>query len=112
MNHPPDKPTVDSAFDRALRDALQDGAEPADGGFSLRVMAALPARAVPRPLGSGRVSRWVRWAHWTALSLAGAAIAVLFTGGGAPADAPHALATVALIGLLIAWSLPGSWARG
>jgi len=107
------EPTVnelldDDATDSALRALLHSADEPADAGFSLRVMAALPAPAAPRHL------RWARWAErgrWAAMGLAAGGLAVLVAGGDRPLDGPHALAALALAGLLVFWSVPSRWSR-
>ncbi len=100
----------DSLLDDALRAQLQAGPEPDDAGFSLRVMAALPAARV-----SARQKRWargVRRAQWAAISLAACGAAALLGGTSQPLDGPHALAALALLGLLIYWSIPTWWSRG
>lgn len=101
-------PPPGSALDDALRQYWQD-AEPADDGFSLRVMAALA------PLGvSPRQRRWarrVRWARWAATSLAACGTAQL-AGRDVPLDGPHLIAMLVLMGLLIFWTLPTRWNRG
>jgi hypothetical protein len=102
-DHDPDV----SLFDAKLRQRLGAGAEPVDDGFSLRVMAALPPHVRPEQ------RRWaglLRWARWTAASIAACGIAALLSGG--PVDMPHALAVLALTGLLIFWSMPSGWRRG
>lgn len=100
----------DTAFDQTLRRQLQDGSEPGDAGFSLRVMAALPPQWPPQL--APRQRRWasgIRWAQWLAASLAACGAARLLT---APLDGPHALAALALLGLLAFWSVPSRWSRG
>ena len=93
----------DTPFDTALRQHLQDAAGPDDDdGFSLRVMAALPTGAPQRR----RRARWVRLAHWAAISLAACGTAALLCGGDVPLDTPRAMAAVTLMGLLILWSIP------
>jgi len=100
----------DTPFDAALRRHLQhSAAEPDDDGFSLRVMAALPAPAAQR---RRRWARWLRHAQWAAITLAACGAAGLLSSGDAPLDAPHAAAAVALMGLLIFWSIPSRWSRG
>jgi hypothetical protein len=95
----------DAAFDAALRRQLHAHPEaPADDGFSLRVMAALPARAAPRR----RWARWTRRAHWAAVCIAAAGGAALLPA----ADVPGAIAAAALLGLAIFWSVPSRWSRG
>lgn len=96
----------DTTFDEALRQQLQDGNEPGDAGFSLRVMAALPPQLAPR---QRRWASGMRWVQWLAASLAACGAATLLA---APLDGPHALAAVALLGLLVFWSIPSRWSRG
>lgn len=99
----------DERLDAMLRDHWAADEEPADGGFSLRVMAALPAQPAP---GRQRRARWLRLAHWLAMSLAAFGTAALTGGWGGPLDLPHALAALALVALLIFWSVPNRWSRG
>jgi hypothetical protein len=99
----------DDAFDAVLQEQLHSGVEPDDAGFSLRVMAALPAHVAPQ---RRRWARWVRRAQWVAVSVAACGAAALLAGGNGQLDAPHALAAVALVGLLIFWSIPSRWSRG
>lgn len=96
----------DVSLDDALLLQLQGGTEPDDAGFSLRVMAALPPQLAPR---QRRWARWIRWAQWLAASLAACGAATLLAG---PLDGPHGLAAVALLGLLIFWSIPSRWSTG
>lgn len=98
------------SLDTALRQRLHGDAEPADAGFSLRVMAALPAQAVP--LAARRRARLVRQGRWLAISLAACGAASLLVGQGVPPDLPHALAGMALLALLVFWSVPSRWSRG
>jgi len=98
---------LDTPLATALLQHLHGAAEPADAGFSLRVMAALPARIPQR-----RRARVVRQAQWAAASLAACGAALLFSGGDAPLDLPHGLAALALMGLLIFWAIPSRWSRG
>lgn len=100
--------TDDTPLDAALRAGWADAGEPADEGFSLRVMAALPAQ--PQP-GRQRRARWLRRAHWLAMTLAAGGTADLTGGWAGPLDAPHALAALALIALLIFWTVPNRWSR-
>lgn len=100
----------DVSLHDALRAQLQGGGEPDDDGFSLRVMAALAPESV-----SPRQRRWarrVRQAQWVAISLAALGTAALLAGGTGTLDTPHAVAAVALVGLLIFWSIPTRWSRG
>ena len=99
----------DKSFDEALRRQLQDGGDPQDAGFSLRVMAALPPHVAPR---QHRGARWVRRSQWVAISLAACGAAALLAGSGGRLDLLAALAAVALLGLLIFWSVPSRWNRG
>jgi len=102
----------DDALDAALRQQLQDvDAEPLDDGFSLRVMAALPARTAPRAPAASRVAQIARWAHWSAISAAALGVALLLSGGE-PLEPSRAIAATVLIGLLVVWSLPSRWSRG
>ncbi|MFT7774297.1 hypothetical protein [Roseateles sp.] len=96
------------SFDDTLRQQLQGGGEPNDAGFSLRVMAKLPAQVAPRQY---RGARWVRRSQWAAISLAAYGAATLLAGAGGPLDLPHGLAAVTLLGLLIFWSVPSRWNR-
>ena len=97
----------DAPFDSALRQHLHSATEPDDDGFSLRVMAALPA-----PVPQRRWAGWVRLAQWVAISLAACGTAALLSGADAPLDTPRAVAAVTLMGLLIFWSVPSRWSRG
>lgn len=108
-NH--DEDPRDSAFDEALRRQLQQADdEPADDGFSLRVMAALAPKGVTAE--QRRWARWVRRAQWVAISAAALGTAALVTSTQGALDAPHVVAAVALVGLLIYWSVPSWWSRG
>ena len=100
---------LQDAFDTALRQQLQGEAEPADAGFSLNVMAALPSRVAP---SRRRWARRIKFAQWTGAALAASGVAAMFSTGAATLDAPHALAALALLGLLIFWSVPSRWSRG
>lgn len=107
-NH--DEDMNEAAFDDVLRQQLQDGGEPDDDGFSLRVMAALAPKGV-----SARQRRWARWvrrAQWAAISVAAFGTAALLAGTHGPLDTPHAMGAVALVGLLVFWSVPSRWSQG
>ena len=105
MNH-----NDDASFDDALRQQLQDGGEPGDDGFSLRVMAALAPKGVSSQ--QRRWARWVRRAQWVAISTAACGTAALLTSANGPLDTPHIVGAVALVGLLIYWAVPSRWSRG
>ncbi len=107
-NHDDDK--HDSAFDEALREHLLGGAEPADDGFSLHVMAALEPKGVTSQ--QRRWARWARRAQWVAISAAAFGTSALVANTRGPLDMPHAVAAVALVGLLVFWSVPSRWSRG
>jgi hypothetical protein len=102
------------AFDAALRLHFEETPEPADAGFSLRVMAALPPHAPS--LEQRRLARWmVRWlrvSHWTAIAVAALGFASLLMNAGPQPDAAHAVAALSLLGLLVFWSIPSRWSRG
>jgi anti-sigma factor RsiW len=100
-----------SAFDQALRRQLREAAdEPADDGFSLRVMAALAPKGVTPE--QRRWARWVLRAQWVAISAAALGTAALLVGASGRLDVPDAVATVVLVGLLVFWSVPSRWSRG
>jgi len=102
--------SLQDSFDAALRQHLHHGApEPDDAGFSLSVMAALPSRVAPR---RRRWARRIKFAQWTASTLAACGASALYSTGAATVDAPHALAAVTLLGLMIFWSVPSRWSRG
>lgn len=96
-------------LDDALRQHLQANPDPADAGFSLRVMARLPAQPSP---ALQRGARALRYLHWTALSLAAISLAVLTTEGSPTGDPALAGATLALLVLLCFWAIPSRWSRG
>lgn len=100
---------MDSPFDTALRQHFENEAQPDDDGFSQRVLAVLPARAVRRHL---RWGEWVARAQWTAISLASCGVAALMPIGVERVDVAQITAVYTLIGLLIFWSMPGRWSRG
>ena len=106
MNHDDD----DSALDAVLRRQLQEGGEPDDDGFSLRVMAALAPKGVTPQ--QRQWARWVRRAQWTAITAAALGTAALMANTTGPLDTPHVIAAVALVGLLVFWSVPSRWSRG
>jgi hypothetical protein len=103
----------DTAFDTLLRQQLQAGHEPQDlprdDGFSLRVMAALPVQV---PARAPTAARWARRAQWAATSVAACALATLAAQPALSQDLPHALAALALMGLLVFWAVPSRWSRG
>lgn len=100
-----------TSFDDALREQLQGGGEPDDDGFSLGVMAALAPKGVVSPR-QRRWARWVRRAQWTAICAAAFGTAALLASTKGPLDTPHVVAAVALVGLLVFWSVPSRWSRG
>jgi len=102
-----DDPT---AFDAWLRDALQAEPEPLDDGFSLRVMAALPA--APRSAAHAQVDPWRRQAAALATAAAGIGLGALALFGGAWPLAEQGLAALSLVGLMAWWSLPQSAGGG
>lgn len=95
-------------FDAALRQHFQDAPEPDDAGFSLRVMAALPAQPTPR---RRQGAQWLRRAQWFAISAAACGLATLLSGNNGRLDLQHAIAAVALLGLMMFWSIPSRWSR-
>ena len=99
----------DDSFDAALRQHLHGDPEPNDAGFSLRVMGTLPVQVTP---ARRRYSRWITLVQWTLCTAAACGAAAMFATGLAMKDAPHALATVTLTGLLVYWSIPSRWNRG
>ena len=100
----------DPHFDPWLREALQAEPEPDDAGFSLRVMAALPAREASRPLA--RVGPWRRQAAALAMAAASICLGALALFAGAWPLAEQGLAGLSLLGLLLWWSLPQSAGSG
>jgi hypothetical protein len=102
--HPQEIP-MDDPLDAALMHHLSSAPEPADNGFSARVMAALPPQPRRRftPLAD-----WVHRARWAAMSLSGGGLALL-PSASASADVAGGVAVYALIGLLVFWSLPLHW---
>ncbi|PTT78467.1 hypothetical protein DBR42_23480 [Pelomonas sp. HMWF004] len=99
----------DTPFEILLRQQLQAGDEPRDNGFSLRVMAALPAQI---PARRRPAARWARRGQWAATGLAACGLAVLSTRQELTRDLPHALAALALLALLVFWAVPSRWSRG
>lgn len=116
------------ALDIALLQIMQAGTEPQDAGFSQRVMAALPNRAdatrqqrqppghrLGRRLGHRldhrSLGHWLEPAQWAAASLAAVAAAALIAQGSARFDTPQEMAALALLGLMIFWSIPSQWNR-
>jgi len=108
-NHDDDK--HDGALDEVLREQLLGSEEPADDGFSLRVMAALEPKGAVSPQ-QRRWARWARRAQWVAISAAAFGTTALVANTRGPLDMPHAVAAVALVGLLVFWSVPSRWSRG
>jgi hypothetical protein len=101
----------DDELDTALRQHLQaEIDEPADAGFSLAVLAALPAQQPPLELR--RWARWLRSAQWAGISLSACGLAAISASDATASDLPRTLATAALLGLLIFWSVPSRWSRG
>lgn len=98
----------EDAFDADLRRLLQAGEEPADDGFTLRVMASLPDASQGR---AGAGSDWGPCAHWAAISVAAVAAATLLDPSRGPMDSPTQLAAYALLALLVFWSIPSRWSR-
>lgn len=96
---------MDDPLDAALLSHFSSAPEPADNGFSARVMAALPPQPRRRftPLAD-----WVHRARWAAMSLSGGGLALL-PSASASADVAGGVAVYALIGLLVFWSLPLHW---
>ncbi len=100
---------MNTPLDAALRQHFHCDAEPTDDGFSQRVMAALPTRALQRRV------RWLELlvhAQWTAISVAACGVAVLLSSGDGRVDVAHTVAAYTMIGLLIFWSIPSRWSRG
>ncbi|MCE4553439.1 hypothetical protein [Pelomonas cellulosilytica] len=93
------------AFDHLLRRQLATEPAPDDAGFSLRVMAALPATV---PTRQQRWARWLTHARWVSVGMAaGGVAALLFHPGEAP-DLPQAVAALVLVGLGVLWTLPAT----
>ncbi len=90
-------------FDTQLQRQLQARPEPPDDGFNLRVMAALPRQRSRRQV---RLRRALRAAASSAMVLAALALAALPQLGLPSIE--QALATAALLALLLWWSLPQS----
>ena len=101
-------PHDDTPLDAALHAHWHAGAAPDDAGFSLRVMAALPPQVTP---AQRRWARWLRRAQWLAISLAGCGAASLLAVEPGLQDEPRLLAGLALVGLLIFWTVPSRWNR-
>jgi hypothetical protein len=100
---------MNAAFDTALSQHFHSEAEPDDDGFSQRVMAALPERALPRRI---RWAELAQHAQWTAISVAACGAAVLPPIGDGRLDVAHTVAAYTLIGWLVFWSIPSRWSRG
>jgi len=99
---------TNSSFDIQLSHSLQAGGEPPDDGFTLRVMAELPAQSAAR---DSRWSDWLQHAHWAAISVAACGASALFQSGSPTPDPAQQLATYTLLGLLSFWSVPSRWSR-
>jgi hypothetical protein len=112
MNHHDTSPlgdTMDTPFDAALRQHFHNETEPDDDGFTQRVMASLPVRALPRRI---RYLELVDYAHWTATSMVAAGAAALMPSGDLQVDVFQSIAVYTLIGLTIFWAIPSRWSRG
>lgn len=104
---------ADTPLERALRTHWQDAPEPADSGFSCRVMAAIKVPgAAPASLAVRGWHRRLRWLQWLAVSCAALLAATLLTRAapGSPSG-PDAAAAGALLALLIFWTVPNRWHR-
>lgn len=107
---PTPKPTqAPDALDAALHRHFQAEPPPADDGFSLRVMAALPPAVTPRQI---RRARRLRRLQWLAMTLAGAAAAYLLAHDPSGLNWPHRVAGLALVALVAYWAVPSRWNRG
>jgi hypothetical protein len=114
-------------FEAQLRQALQGEPEPADDGFTSRVMARLPALAAspladihkaadfdPRHHGLRQQRRRAVWriahrAHIVATGLAAVLLASLSGRGLFVLTAEQQLAAWTLNGLMAIWSVPICW---
>ncbi|HEY4079765.1 MAG TPA: hypothetical protein VGM81_03645 [Burkholderiaceae bacterium] len=106
------KTTRDSEMDDLLSQVLREGSEPADAGFSLRVMAALPAQKSPRPDALTRqLFRLARAVQWSALIVAAIVMTALQVFTAHEPGSPGFPASMALIALVVFWSLPTRWTR-
>ncbi len=102
----------DPEMDGLLRRALQDGPELADAGFSLRVMAALPAQRSRRSDALTRqLLRLARAAQWSALIVAAIVMTALQVFTAHEPGSPGFPASLALIALVVFWSVPTRWTR-
>ena len=102
----------DSEMDALLSQALQDGPEPDDAGFSLRVMAALPTQKSARPDALSRqLFRLARAVQWSALVVAAIVMAALQVFTAHEPGSPGFPASLALIALVVFWSVPTRWTR-
>lgn len=99
----------DDGIGLALRQHFDADPEPADDGFTERLMAALPARAARR---CGHWGERVVQLQWAALSIAAAVTALLVPLGSVQPDSTESIAAYTLIGLMAFWSIPSRWSRG
>jgi hypothetical protein len=97
-------------FDEWLGVALRDQPEPEDAGFSLRVMAALPAQRTRRLPARTGFTPAMRAAEIAAISTAALALGYLPLQGMGGLDA--LAAACSLLALLLWWSLPQSRGSG
>lgn len=103
MTDEPDDPLA-----AALRRAWQADEEPADDGFTRRVMASLPARPVA---ATAPGPAWGQGLHWVAISVAAGAAAGLIDPSQGPLDSPRQLAGYTLLAWMVFWSIPSRWSR-
>lgn len=107
MNDRPKTPNpAEAPFDDWLRTALHDAPEPADAGFALKVMAALPPQQLVRPRQPRASGRWLRQAEGLAMGGSVAALALVLEPAAALPLLEQALAGACLMGLVLWWSLP------
>jgi hypothetical protein len=96
------------AFDQRLHRHFADATEPADDGFTYRVLAALPPPAVHQP---GRWLARARWAQWVASGIASGVAAALLGATEGRIEGEQGVAALALLALLALWSWPARWLR-